>query len=238
MTAFFGELYLRSTRPFLDPKVTAAELDYLAAQLQTVTVPGPLLDFGCGHGRHLEVGARLGRPLFGMDRDALSLTEAIHVAPVARGDFFAAPFKPAAFAAVWAWYNSIFTFEDAQIRALFSELARLVRPGGLLIVHTLPREKIAGDPTSSYSGQLPDGSHLSEEVRFNPENGRDEGHRTLTLPDGRVMAAGYFIRYYFLHELEAMLEAVGFRTVFVHGGLDASPLMGTSADLILGAQRG
>ena len=34
-----------------------------------------------------------------------------------------------------------------------------------------------------------------------------------------------------------MLAAVGFRIVFVHGGLDASPLSGASADLILGAQR-
>jgi hypothetical protein len=52
------------------------------------------------------------------------------------------------------------------------------------------------------------------------------------------MAADYFIRYYFLDELVAMLEAVGFRVVFVHGGLDASPLSGESADLIVGAQRG
>lgn len=238
MSAFFGELYLRSTRPFLDPKVTTAELDYLAAQFEKLTVPGPLLDFGCGHGRHLEVGGRVGRTMIGMDRDPLSLTEATLAAPVGRGDFFAAPFRTGAFAGIWAWYNSIFTFEDAQIRALFAELARLVRPGGLLIVHTLPREKIASDPASNYAGELPDGSHLTEQVAFNEETGRDVGRRTLTLPDGRVMAADYFIRYYFLHELEAMLEVVGFRTVFVHGGLDASPLSGTSADLILGAQRG
>jgi SAM-dependent methyltransferase len=238
VTAFFGELYLRSTRPFLDPKITAAEVDYLEAQFKAVTVPGPLLDFGCGHGRHLDVGPRLGRTMVGMDRDALSLSEATRSAPVARGDFFHAPFKTGAFAGVWAWYNSIFTFEDEQIRALFAQLARLTRPGGLLIFHTLPREKIASDPPSEYAGELPDGSHLTENVRFNPANGRDEGRRTLRLPDGRVMAADYFIRYYFLHELEAMLEGVGFRTVFVHGGLDASPLSGTSADLILGAQRG
>ncbi|MBS1152593.1 MAG: Methyltransferase type 11 [Myxococcaceae bacterium] len=238
MSAFFGELYLRSTRPFLDAKVTAAEIDYLAARFGALSVPGPLLDFGCGHGRHLEVGARLGRPMIGLDRDPLSLSEATRAAPVARGDFFAAPFRPGAFAGVWAWYNSIFTFEDAQISALFAQLARLVRPGGMLILHTLPREKIAADPASDYAGDLPDGSRLTEQVRFNPGNGRDEGRRTLTLPDGRVMAADYFIRYYFLHELEAMLELVGFRTIFVHGGLDASPLSGTSADLILGAQRG
>ena len=238
MSAFFGELYLRSTRPFLDAKVTAAELDYLEAQFKSVIVPGPLLDFGCGHGRHLDVGARLGRTMIGMDRDPLSLSEASRTAPVARGDFFAAPFRAGAFAGIWAWYNAIFTFEDAQIRALFAQLAFLTHPGGLLIIHTLPREKIASEPASNYEGELPDGSHLTEQVRFNPDNGRDEGRRVLTLSDGRVMAADYFIRYYFLNELEAMLEDVGFRTVFVHGGLDASPLAGTSADLILGAQRG
>ncbi len=238
MTAFFGELYLRSTRPFLNPTITQAELDYLESQFKTLPLPGPLLDFGCGHGRHLDVGRRVGRAMVGMDRDLLSVSEASQSAPVVRADFFAAPFRSGAFAGAWAWYNSVFTFEDAQIQQLFAQLARLVRPEGLLILHTLPREKIAAEPPSNFSGHLPDGSHLAEQVRFNPENGRDEGRRTLTLKDGRVMAADYFIRYYFLRELEAMLEVVGFRTVFVHGGLDASPLSGTSADLILGAQRG
>ncbi len=236
--AFFGELYLRSTRPFLDPEITCAELAYLQAQFKPLAVPGPLLDFGCGHGRHLGLGARAGRSIFGIDRDSLSLNEARQHAPVARGDFFAAPFKAHAFAGICAWYNSIFTFEDAQIQMLFGELARLLRPGGLLIIQTLPRERIASEPESRFSGELPDGSHLTEQVRFNSSNGRDEGRRTLTLPNGQVMAADYFIRYYFLEELEAMLEVVGFRTVFVHGGVDGSPLSGISKDLILGAQRG
>jgi SAM-dependent methyltransferase len=238
VSAFFGELYLRTTRPFLDAKVTQLEVDYLATQLKGVGVSGPLLDFGCGHGRHFEVASRLARPLIGLDRDPLSLSEARHAATVVRADFFAPPFRPGAFAAGWAWYNSIFTFPDAQIQALIGVLARLIRPGGLLILHTLPRERIASQPQWLYDDRLPDGSHLIERVRFNPENGRDEGRRILTLTDGRVMAADYFIRYYFLDELEAMLELVGFRVVFVHGGLDARPVSGDSADLIVGAQRG
>lgn len=232
MTPFFGELYLRSTRPFLDPKVTDAELAYLRERFAGYA--GPLLDFGCGHGRHLP----LGRDVCGIDIDALSLGEAKAVAPVARADFFRAPFRDAAFGGVWAWYNAIFTFDDAQVRALFAELARLTRKGGLLVVHTLPREKIAAEPASRYEGDLPDGCHLVEEVTFDAATGRDEGMRTLTTPDGRVLAARYFIRYYFLHELEGMLESVGFRTTFVHGGLDGSPVTPASADLIVGAQRG
>ena len=238
MSSFFGELYLRSTRPFLDEKVTIAELDYLAARFKGVTINGPLLDFGCGHGRHLALKARTRRAIFGLDRDALSLGEAKAVAPVARADFFSAPFRPGAFAGVWAWYNSIFTFEDVQIEALLRGFSALIRPGGLVVIHTLPRERIAAQPESNYDGTLSDGSRLQEQVRFNPLNGRDEGRRTLTLINGTVLAADYFIRYYFLNELVAMLEAVGFRVVFVHGGLDAGPLSGDSADLIVGAQRG
>ena len=173
-----------------------------------------------------------------MDFDALSLNEAKAFAPVAQGDFFHSPFRAGAFGGAWAWYNAIFTFDDAQIRAIFAELARLVRPGGLLIIHTLPREKIAAEPASHWSGPLPDGWHLEERVTFNPATGCDDGHRTLTTPDGRVLAADFCIRYFFLHELQAMLEVVGFRTAFVHGGLDGGPLVQGSADLILGAHRG
>jgi SAM-dependent methyltransferase len=235
---FFGELYLRSTRPFLDAKLTAAELDYLEQQLRGLALPGPMLDFGCGHGRHLGLGARLGRFVAGLDLDPGSLLEARAVGPVVRGDFFAPPFRGAAFAAAWAWYNSIFTFDDAQIRSLLQRLAALVKPGGLLMLQTVPRERLEAQPDSLFDGRLPDGTHLVEKAHFDKAQGRDLGHRTLTFEDGRVMAGSYFIRYYFLDELLALLEAVGFRAVFVHGGLDASPLTGDSADLIVGAQRG
>ena len=131
MSPFFGELYLRSTRPFLKPEVTASELDYLEQRLGEVTPKGPLLDFGCGHGRHLELGARLKRSIVGLDRDPLSLREARATAPVVRGDFFAPPLRPGAFAAAYTWYNSIFTFEDAQIEAIFARLSALVKRGGI-----------------------------------------------------------------------------------------------------------
>lgn len=235
---FFGELYLRSTRPFLDAKVTAAEQGYLEARLEELGVSGPVLDYGCGHGRHLAAGVRSGRTTLGMDRDHPSLVEARPIAAVVRGDFFAPPFRTASLAGIWAWYNSVFTFDDAQIRALFGELARLIKPGGLLLLHTLPREKLSNEPTSHFDGLLPDGSHLVEDVAFDENSGRDRGRRTLTLPDGRVLEADYFIRYFFRDELEALLEGVGFRTIFVHGALDGSPLQGSSTDLILGAQRG
>jgi len=50
---FFGELYLRSTRPFLPEDVTRAEADYLSRAFNGVRVSGGVMDVGCGHGRHL-----------------------------------------------------------------------------------------------------------------------------------------------------------------------------------------
>src|SRR5690606_2619527 len=78
---FFGELYLRSTRPFLPDDVTRAEGDYLTRAFNRVEVPGPLADIGCGHGRHLKE-LRTERLVVGVDFDPLSLSEARQVRPV------------------------------------------------------------------------------------------------------------------------------------------------------------
>lgn len=239
MTAFFGELYLRSTRPFLPEDVTQAEGEYLRTLFAPWAARGPLLDLGCGHGRHLAQLARLlpGKAV-GVDFDLLSLGEAKAHAPVARGDFFQLPFRDRAFAGAWCWYNSAFTFEDHQQLPLFREVARVLRPGALLLLHTSPRERFAALGDARWEGDLPDGSHLLETCRFDAARGRDEGHRTLTLPDGRVMAAPYFIRYYFRDELQQLLETAGFRTVFWHAGISGAPYSKDSPDLLVGAERG
>src|SRR5262249_13142499 len=41
---FFGELYLRSTRPFLPESVTRAEADYLTRAFAELEVEGPVVD--------------------------------------------------------------------------------------------------------------------------------------------------------------------------------------------------
>lgn len=239
MGRFFGELYLRSTLPFLPEDVTVAEADYLARLYSAPELPsGPILDLGCGHGRHLNLLARrVPRAVVGLDFDALSLERAAPGLRV-RADFFLLPFRAAAFAGCFCWYNTAFTFEDAQQLPLFAELARVLKPGALLVLQTAPLERIATLGDSRYEGDLPDGSHLVETCRFDPDKGRDEGHRTLTLPDGRTMAASYFIRYYSRSGLSALLETAGFRVSFWHAGVEGQPATGESTDLVVGALRG
>jgi SAM-dependent methyltransferase len=233
---FFGELYLRSTRPFLPDDVTRAECDYLSRAFARVPVSGGVMDVGCGHGRHL---AQLSTPRLkvGVDFDPLSLKEAREHASVTRADFFRLPFKTASLACGWSWYNTLFIFEDHEQRALLREIARVLKPGGLFICQGLARQYIETRPHASYDDHIPDGSRLIEHSKFNPATGRDEAERTLITPDGRTLVARYFIRYYFQDEMVALIEQAGLQVRWVHGGIDETPHGPQSMDLIVGAER-
>lgn len=232
MDPFFGELYLRSTRPFLPEHVSDAEADFLRARLPR---EGLVLDVGCGHGRHLRRLA--GLSTVGVDRDALSLEEAKAIAPVARGDFTALPFRGGAFAAAYAWYNTLGTFEPAVTQAMLREIGRCLAPGATFIVQGSHPARSEEQPTSWYDGHLPDGSHLVEECRFEAPGRRDHLTRRLTLPDGRVMAASFFIRYYDVDEWRSLLAEAGMDVQWVCGGVDGAEVTASSADLIVGARK-
>lgn len=232
----FGELYLRSTRPFLPDAVSDAEAEYLEARFVEGGVQGPVLDLGCGHGRHLKRLA-LRRSVIGLDGDPLSLAEAKAGAPVVRADFFALPFRAGSFGAAVCWYNTLGTFADAAVPLALRELARCIRPGGWLVVQGTPPHVPRAHPHARWQGPLPDGCTLEEEVGFNAALSRDELTRRLTAPDGRLMAASFFIRYYAVSEWEALLDAAGFTVRWVHGAVDASAFSETSIDQIVGAQR-
>ena len=226
---FFGELYLRSTRPFLSDVVTEAEARFLRTNLPT---EGRLLDLGCGHGRHLQHV-----PAFGIDRDPLSLAEAKAFGPVLRGDFRFLPYRAASFAGAWCWYNSMGTFEDDQVPLILAELGRCVAPGGTLIVHGSHPARAVAQPEAGFDGPLPDGSHLKEKAVFNAQKHRDEIHRQLTLPEGRVLEAPFFIRYYDLEEWRSLLSVAGFEVAWSVGGIDGAALNDLSTDVIVGAKR-
>ena len=228
----FGELYLRSTKPFLPEHVTRADAEYLSARLAEHTVPGPVLDVGCGHGRHLHA-LKTSRFTVGLDLDALSLREV--KTPAVRADFLKPPFRDGAFAVAYAWYNTLFTVEDERHAPLLHGLARCVRRGGLLILQGTNGAWARAQGTTLTHVPLADGSRLTEHVRFNAERGRDEIERRLELPDGRVMAASFFIRYYEVDALTRLLDDAGFTTMWVHGSLEGHPATERSPDLIVGA---
>ncbi|MBJ6765555.1 class I SAM-dependent methyltransferase [Myxococcaceae bacterium JPH2] len=233
---FFGELYLRSTLPFLSEPVTAREADYLASVF--ASVPGPVVDLGCGHGRHaarLNASGPLAGRVLGLELDPLSLAMRRRGFPAVRGDLLALPFRAASLGGAYAWYSTLFAFSDEAHVRLLREVARVLRPGGTLVFQTVPAERLAASPSAAFTRRLPDGSVLEEESHFDAVRGRDVGRRTLTLADGRVLSASYAIRYYPLAELTQLLESTGFSTAWVHGGLEGEPPTPESTELIVGA---
>ena len=237
---FFGELYLRSTRPFLGAELSGREAAYLARAFDGVAAAGPILDLGCGHGRHAARLARQlpdGRSVIGLELDALSLTEREGAFPAIRGDLRALPIRSGTLGGAFAWYSSLFTFDDATQERLIFEIGRCLAPGGRLVVQTLPRERLEANPIGWFESALPGGGVVRECSRFDPESGCDNARRQLVTADGRFLSAPYFIRYYRPLELARMFEAFGFTVRWIHGGLGGEPCDSASAELIMGVDR-
>ncbi len=237
--SFFGELYLRSTRPFLAPEITQREVAYLERCFAHHSLPGLVADLGCGHGRHaapLNTSGPLQGRVVGLELDAYSLAHRLPGFPAIRGDLRALPFRTGALAGAYAWYSTLFAFSEMEHRVILQEVARCLRPGGLLILQTVPFERLRESPSAAFQRTLPDGCVLEEESRFDPDTGMDHGRRRLRLPDGRVLSGVYTIRYYPLAELTQLLEATGLATRWVHGSLEGEPLSSASRELIVGAE--
>jgi SAM-dependent methyltransferase len=105
-----------------------------------------VLDAGCGMGRYLRVAAE-GKPrvLVGMDlseavRAARELTDGLPGVSLVRGDLLRPPFAEGTFDHI---YSLGVLDHTPDPRAVFLALARLLRPGGRIVIWVYPREKAA-----------------------------------------------------------------------------------------------
>lgn len=233
---FYGELYLRSTRPFLGGAQSDAEVGYLARAF--AKAPGPIVDLGCGHGRH---AARLQRalavPVIGVELDPRSLAEREGAFPAVRADLAELPFRDGTWAGAFAWYATLFLFDEDTEAQILREVARCLRPGAPLILETVPFERLASAPAASFERVLPDGSWLREESHFDPRTGVDHGWRRLRLPEGRVLEGSFTVRHRPLEALIAWLARFGLSFERADGGLEGEPASPGAAQLIVTARR-
>jgi SAM-dependent methyltransferase len=106
---------------------------------------GPVLDLGCGTGRHLEILRRVNPLAFGVD---LSQT-LLDLAPgglrpwLLRGDMRALPLKEDSLSGICLWFTPFGYFSDDQNRALMLNLGRLLRSGGVLVMDYLNADLVA-----------------------------------------------------------------------------------------------
>lgn len=230
---FFGDFYRRTTGAFLSADVTAAEASFIGGILSR----GPsrrVLDLGCGEGRHLARLASSGTALTGVDIDRRSLATASRFACAVQGDLRRLPFGAATFDAAYCWYSTLFVFDEEGNRRALSEAARVLVPGGRLLVQSINPERLARTPEACFEAVLPDGSRVEERARYDPSTGRDEGRRTLLTPAGEALCGRYSIRYYSLPELERLCRLAGLRVAEVFGGVgEEAFLEAESLDLIV-----
>lgn len=129
--------------------------DHLLRTLAAVPVSSEILDLGCGQGRHTEALLRLGFPVHACDpRPAAVAATRETVGPLLeQGDVETvvqeAPLDAMAYPeATFDWVVAVeaetYVSDEEELRALFEEARRMLKPGGWLYV-TLPAVEEDGE---------------------------------------------------------------------------------------------
>jgi len=105
--------------------------------------------------------------------------------------------------------------DDATNEACLAEAARVVRPGGRLLVEHANPLRLAADPVAEASRTLADGSRVEERSRWDAARGVDVSARRIIRPGGAVLAATAELRYYMPSEWRSLAERTGLRLVAV-----------------------
>jgi SAM-dependent methyltransferase len=187
----------------------------------------PTLELGCGTGRLLIPLARSGAAMTGIDRSTPMLARAIAKSRrllkarrprLTRGDIRTLPFAAATFGVVMAPYGLLQSLvRDADLRAMLGEVARVLRPGGLIgidLVPDLPKwQEYQRQVSLTGTGDGGDEITLIESVR-------QDRRRGLTMFDEEFVArrpSGRRERRRFTLTFRTLAMAVVTRTLATHG---------------------
>lgn len=225
----FDELYLRTfalVERDADPKAEALA----AARLAALEPAADVLDCPCGYGRHAIPLARAGFHVVGADRSPVLLEEARRRAGDeewprwVEADHRELPFADASFDAVLNLFTALgYRGEDGDRRTL-SEFRRVLQPGGVLIVETMHRDRLAAIFQPRIWDPLPDGGILVEERVFDQVAGEIEAGLTLIDAGGNRESVTYRVRTYTATELTRLAAAAGFAAIECYGGLEREQL--------------
>lgn len=184
---------------------------------------GPVLDLGCGSGRHLAVLRRHNPLAFGLDlsRDLLALAPASLRPWLLRGDMRRLPVKPGRLAGICLWFTPFGYFSDAGNRQLFHDLHDRLGPGGVLVLDYLNaaqvRARLVPEDERSHG-------RLRVASRRTLEGDRLVKRMTIThLDTGRVRQALESVRLYEPEELQAMARAAGLEPAWAAGDYQGAP---------------
>jgi SAM-dependent methyltransferase len=238
----FDELYLKTYAGHEpgDPREEALG----AARLAGVQPPAEVLDAPCGYGRHSLELAAAGYRVTGADRSAVLLDEARRRSggnewpSWVQADHRELPFEDASFDAVFNLFSSLGYRGEEGDCATLSELRRVLRPAGPLVIETQHRDRVMAIFQETGWEDLGGGNLRLEARRFDSAAGEIETDFILIEADGTRHSVTYGLRLYTATELVRLLEGVGFADVECFGGFGGEPASHKTRLVILAHTRG
>jgi SAM-dependent methyltransferase len=238
---FFGEFYLRAYAS--EEADAAAEAQALAAaRLSGCPAGGDVLDVPCGYGRHVIPLARAGYRAVGVDRSEVLLGEARRRAgherwpKLTRADYRELPFPDGSFDAAFNLFSSLgYLGDDEDTRAL-TEIGRVLRPGGRLVIEIMHRDMIVGNFGERGWHAVGAGRLLLEQRTFDPVAGVIQTTQTVIYGSGERESRTFSLRVYTATELLAMLRRAGFAETRCQGDMAGEPF-GVDTRLVIAARR-
>jgi SAM-dependent methyltransferase len=202
-------IFLETTRR-LAPLKLARDDVRTALQLAQVAPGKPVADLGCGYGRHLAELVLSGYAPLGIDRSALLLHEARRTgAQLLRADLQKLPLHEGTLSAAFCFYSSMFLGTHDEARAALAEAARVLRPGGSLVLTTDNPVRLAARPRAEFSEDVPGLGRVVEHSTYDARANVDTVTKQVTTEGGEVLSATFVIRYYAPPELAALAQAAG-----------------------------
>jgi SAM-dependent methyltransferase len=159
--------------------------------------------------------------------------------PAACADMRALPLRSASLDAVVSLSSSFGYLEsDGDDLRVLREVARVLRPGGALLVDLLNRENALSGFVPSVQRVEEDGTLVVEQRRFDALTSRLTTSFVVVAPSGeRIDSLGHSLRLYTLTELSRMLAEAGMQLEMVHGGFAGEDYALESVRLIALARR-
>src|SRR5437016_7359265 len=183
-------IFLETTRRFAPARLAREDVS-TALTLVQVEPGKPIADLGCGYGRHLAAFVEQGHahPLR-VDRSALLLDEAraqARSARLVRADLRALPLHAGSIAAAFCFYSSMFLGSESDAHGALREAARILRPGGTLVLTTDNPLRLAVRPRARYEEDVAGLGHVTEESSWDAATNVDRVTKTLTTAGGESL---------------------------------------------------
>ncbi|MHB9132209.1 MAG: class I SAM-dependent methyltransferase [Armatimonadota bacterium] len=237
VTEYFGDEYLRLYQFPADR--TDPEVTFLAAELAARIPPsGRVLDLACGQGRHAIPLAARGFQVTGLDYQQNLLQAATRRAreegvtlSFVRGDMRCLPFT-GKFDAVLNIFSAFGYFSDEENARVLREMARVLRPGGWLILDVANRDAMLRRAEPRSWKRLPDGTPVISEWTWDVRTGRYT-HWQLLVDGNAPRSYTHSVRVYTYTELDWLLHQAGLTIDAVHGGFRGEELTWDAPRMVL-----